>query len=551
VNNNLTDIDRLVFFILGAGMVLVFFSAIPFTGLFFVVSRVTKKRWIVYTVSIITAVLLLLAGGDLQKLTVDYFRQIWSVLKAVANNAMPVGVDWLTLVRVGLPVGVLAFLIVEMYIASRPEWIKRKNKPGRISGDIFKGKTLKKLNKLQHPENGTALGVDTDGKAVILTDEELNGHCLVLGATGAGKTTTLMNFVESVLMRKIPLILVDGKGEREFADKVRKLALKCGRKFYLFTMADDGSSMHYNPLRHGNFTELKDKLISITEWTEPHYKLMAERYLQSAVRVLMLANENIDLVNVSEKVEPEKLEIAVKRLPENISSRTYSIIDESEKDIGGLINRLAVFSESEIGYLLEDTQDNNTIDLIGAIEENAVVFFSLDSLRFSEYSRLLGKLIVIDLKTTAARMFGEGKKIYSIFDEFGVFAGPQVTNFINKSRGAGFHVILSTQELADLRIDGKTELMEQILGNTNVKIIHRQDVPASAELLSSLIGTEDDMTVTYQVNNVGTTGMGTIKEERSFIVHPDEIKRLEVGQTFILKKFPVFEIKKVRIKRNT
>lgn len=105
------------------------------------------------------------------------------------------------------------------------------------------------------------------------------------------------------------------------------------------------------PLRYGNFTELKDKLISITEWSEPHYKLMAERYLQSAVRVLMLANENIDLVNVSEKVEPEKLEMTVKRLPENISSRTYSIIDGSEKDIGGLLNRLEVFSESEIRIL--------------------------------------------------------------------------------------------------------------------------------------------------------------------------------------------------------
>jgi len=34
--------------------------------------------------------------------------------------------------------------------------------------------------------------------------------------------------------------------------------------------------MHYNPLRHSNYTELKDKLITITKWTEPHYKLVAE-----------------------------------------------------------------------------------------------------------------------------------------------------------------------------------------------------------------------------------------------------------------------------------
>lgn len=98
------------------------------------------------------------------------------------------------------------------------------------------------------------------------------------------------------------------------------------------------------------------------------------------------------------------------------------------------------------------------------------MLFSLDALRFSEYSKLLGKLIVIDLKTTAARMFGNSRKVFVTFDEFGVFAGPQVTDFINKSRAAGFHVILSTQEVADLRVEGKAELMDQTLGNTNVKI---------------------------------------------------------------------------------
>jgi type IV secretory pathway TraG/TraD family ATPase VirD4 len=227
------------------------------------------------------------------------------------------------------------------------------------------------------------------------------------------------------------------------------------------------------------------------------------------------------------------------------------MVEASGRDIGGLVNRLAVFAESEIGHLLKDTDEDEdtTIDLVSAIDNDGVVFFSLDSLRFPEYSRLLGRLIVIDLKTVAARMFGRGKKVFSIFDEFGVFAGIQVTDYINKSRGAGFHVILSTQELADLRTGGDEELMEQVLGNTNVKIIHRQDVPASAELLSSLIGTREDMSITRQINEAGATGMGTISEQRSFIVHPDEIKRLGVGEVFVLKKFPEFEIRKVIVRR--
>jgi hypothetical protein len=87
------------------------------------------------------------------------------------------------------------------------------------------------------------------------------------------------------------------------------------------------------------------------------------------------------------------------------------------------------------------------------------------------------------------------------------------------------------------------------LGNTNIKIIHRQDVPVSAELLSSLIGTRDDITITMQVNEISPTGMGTVKEEKSFIVHPDEIKRLKRGEAFVVRKFPEFFVKKVWVRK--
>jgi len=43
-----------------------------------------------------------------------------------------------------------------------------------------------------------------------------------------------------------------------------------------------------------------------------------------------------------------------------------------------------------------------------------------------------------------------------------------------------------------------------------------------------------------QVNDISPTGMGTVKEEKSFIVHPDEIKRLKRGEAFVVRKFPVF-----------
>jgi hypothetical protein len=51
------------------------------------------------------------------------------------------------------------------------------------------------------------------GGAVTLDPEELKQHAAFLGATGSGKTTAALNLVEQLLMRGIPAILVDRKGD--------------------------------------------------------------------------------------------------------------------------------------------------------------------------------------------------------------------------------------------------------------------------------------------------------------------------------------------------
>lgn len=546
----MSEMDRLVMGLMLVLLAIFFLPGALFMGVFLFSLEIFKNRKpLVYLIfsGLVAVDAIFLVEQGLTAVAVKYFQELWNLYAALYKQKIPAGMDWLLLVQSGLPVGFGAGLLYRLYKISMPDWVKRSIEKSKGKG--FNEKLLQKISEEHHPENGVLLGVSNEGKRAIVTDAELNGHCLLLGATGAGKTTTLLNFVESAAQRGLPAIIVDGKGDEEFVNKVGHLAGKYGRKFYFFSMSAINESKHYNPLRHGNYTELKDKLISMTEWTEPHYKMQAERYLQTAVRALMLAGVEVDLVSVAEEISPKRLEALAKKLPEEVRQKVFNTIDEAGNTVNGLLNRLAVFSESEIGELFVDTDDERTIDLLKALNENAIVLFSLNSLMFAEYSRLLGRLIVIDLKATAARLLGQDKKIYCIFDEFGVFTGPQVTDLINKSRAAGFHVILSTQELADLRSGGSGELMEQVLGNTNVKIIHRQDVPSSAELLASLIGTRDDIMVTRQVNETGATGMGTIKEEKSFMVHPDEIKRLGIGEVFVVKKFPVFSVSCVCIRK--
>ncbi|MGQ9498715.1 MAG: TraM recognition domain-containing protein, partial [Desulfotomaculales bacterium] len=78
-----------------------------------------------------------------------------------------------------------------------------------------------------------------------------------------------------------------------------------------------------------------------------------------------------------------------------------------------------------------------------------------------------------DLKTVADRLPG-GRAIYTIFDEFSVFASQAVVDLIGKARSKGFHTIIATQSLADIEAACGRPVVRQIIGNCNTLIIQRQ-----------------------------------------------------------------------------
>jgi len=423
---------------------------------------------------------------------------------------------------------------------------------GSLAGGREK-RALSKLARTGHPAGGTLLGVNQDtGKKIIVSDEEINQHCFIVGTTGSGKTTAIMNFAESAVSRNISLVLIDGKGAQDLAGKIKNLAQRYERQFYLFTM--HGERWHYNPLARGGITELTDKLINLTEWTEPHYKKMAERYLQLVFRVLALAGKKPDLVEITKYLHPDNLAMLTRNIADDEErGRIFSTLDSfTGPEIGGLAARLAVMTESEIGHLFRDAP-GRTIDLASAIEENAAVVFLLDSLSFPEFSRLLGRLVVADMKGVAARQTGRKKKIFTIFDEFSVFASDAVVDLIAKTRAFGFCTLIGTQSLSDLERAGGPAMMEQIIENCNTYIIQRQNSAVNAEKMANIIGTEDSQEITYQTQQGilfrRETGMGSVKETKKYITHPDQIKRLKTGEAILVRKTDKFGVERMKVRQ--
>ena len=159
------------------------------------------------------------------------------------------------------------------------------------------------------------LGSEPSGRPVVLGDLELSAHGLILGASGAGKTTTLLTILTEQIRRGRPVVAIDLKGSPAFAEQLERAAAAAGTRLRVWSL--DGSE-RWNPLAHGNATELKDKLIATERFTEPHYQRAAERYLQLALQVLGETHPDREptISAVLALMDPKRLGALVRRLPD-------------------------------------------------------------------------------------------------------------------------------------------------------------------------------------------------------------------------------------------
>lgn len=410
----------------------------------------------------------------------------------------------------------------------------------------------------------TVLGRDPEGRQVVVSDDELSAHGLIVGASGSGKSTTLLTILGDHVRRGRPVVAIDLKGSPAFASELAQAAHAASRPFRIWTL--DGPSQ-WNPLAHGNPTELKDKLIATERFTEPHYQRAAERYLQMALLVLreVRPDRAPTLPEVVELMSPRVLN----RLAERLGDRAARVGDyiagltpDQISAVRGLGTRLAIISESHVGRFLGGpagwAPPGAEIDLRRALSGEEVVCFSLNSSSYGKLAAQVGALAVQDLVTAAGHRLtenggrplrGEERAIVAI-DEFSALDGDVVLGLIARSREAGMSLLVATQELADLDRAARG-LRDQVIGSTAIKLVHRQEVPASARSVAEMAGTVKRWQETEIVPRswIGPKPLarGTRRLQEEFLVHPNQIKGLRTGELIAISKTPQPIVRAVQV----
>jgi hypothetical protein len=315
-------------------------------------------------------------------------------------------------------------------------------------------------------------------------------HTLIVGATGSGKTVTETWIAARAVEAGLGAVVLDPKGDARMREQLAETAHSSGRPFIEWTPR--GPSV-YNPFGHGAASEIADKALAGERFTEPHYQRQAQRYLGHAVRALRGAGETVSLKALVALLDPANLDALSSELPEQQSRATYdylhSLSQRARSDLSGVRDRLAIMVESDVAPWLDPTTPGaHTFDLLGAVRQRAVVYFVLEADAWPLLARMLGVAIVQDLQTTMAALQRSPIPAVVVIDEFAAIAAEQVAHLFGRARSAGINLLLGTQELSDLRLDGRRQLLEQVLGNLSALIAHRQVVPESAELVAQLGG---------------------------------------------------------------
>ena len=399
------------------------------------------------------------------------------------------------------------------------------------------------------------LGLDASGRSVSLDEQQLGAHGLIVGASGSGKSTTLLTIAAQQILHGRPVVMIDLKGSLELAAQLRAAAGAAGRPLRIWT--PDGPE-HWNPLAHGNATELKDKLISTERFSEPHYQRAAERYVQLAIQVIgeLRPAREPSLAQVVELLDPRRLGQMTRQLAparrNALQEYLTALTPDQLSAVRGLQSRLAVISESHTGAFLEPAA--GAIDLRRALAGPEVVLFSLNSSTYGQLAAQLGTLALQDLVTATGARERAGRPqppATVAIDEFSALGADHVMALVARGRSAGVSVLLATQELADLDSVSRG-FRQQVIGSTAVKIAHRQDVSESARAIAALTGTTRVWEQSYSrptglLGSSGSARVNTRPVDRPR-VDPSLIQDLPTGASVVITKLPRSETRLTRIR---
>jgi hypothetical protein len=426
-----------------------------------------------------------------------------------------------------------------------------------------------------HRASATVLGYNVHNDPWLWQDTVRMKHGVIVGGTGAGKSTFLENIIAQDLMRcfgarRMPMIIFDGKGERDFLGRLLPHIERAGRlqDLRVIDPTRPDESARYNPFyaldeayqEHVNFIFRSFGL------REDFFKGHQEAYLSDLVRVLQYTGKLFNIYDVlvmalDEGVLREQIDVAKahlrtipgismqKRLNFEMSAKMLlrSLADrERVEKIQGLLNELLSFLEDELSIVTGSYQDLLTLDDV--LEKGLILFISLNANRNQRAVEALGKILLQNIQLMVGKRYAQSAgdrdadepMLSVVLDEFAPFAYPGFTQVLQTARGARVSFLFSFQSLPQLQRVSQA-FADEVSSAPGTKMIMNVSEEHTAQWFLKASARIAGKRRSLSVRRAGIfsakyieTGTGSESDIRETRAREDHIKNLPVGQMEIL-----------------
>src|SRR5580700_4544449 len=285
-------------------------------------------------------------------------------------------------------------------------------------------------------QDAVVLGYDIHGKPWYWADRVRVMQGIVLGMTGSGKTTLLKNIITQDIARfvgppedrhHIPMVIFDGKGDLEFFEQLLPHIHRAGRlhQLRLLNPSRPEFSALYNPFftRDDNYMAQVNMIFGSFNLHDEFFAKHQLNYLGDIVRVLFYTGARYNFYDVivmllDQDVLKEQIDKAVHRLDRdsNVTAQQRLNFEMSVKNlmqsledrervpkIQGLINECMTFLDDELSAVTGQYDDLLSIEDV--IDQELILFVSLNSNKNIEPVRSLGKMLLQNIQLTVGKRY--------------------------------------------------------------------------------------------------------------------------------------------------
>jgi type IV secretory pathway TraG/TraD family ATPase VirD4 len=427
--------------------------------------------------------------------------------------------------------------------------------------------------------NSIILGYDVHGNPWYWSDATRTMQTVVFGATGSGKSTLLKNIITQDLFRtlpsatgprRIPMLVVDGKGDQAFLDDLLPAIEASGRMHQLRVLnpSNPDISVRYNPFfapddryqEHANFVfqsfDLRKDFFSAHQAT----------YLSDMVRVLADTGKRFNIYDIlvvalDLQVMKEQILVARQRLATlaGISNQqrlnfemSVRNLQQSWEDrdripkIQGLLNELMTFLEDELSIVTGSYDDLLSLDEV--IDQELILAVSLNTNKNSKAVTALGRMLLQNLQLVIGKRY-ENQELRSredrplvsvILDEFSPFAYSNFAQILQTARGTNTAFLFALQSVPQL-LAVSQGFRDDVSSAPNTNIVLRTKDEQTVRYFRDASAEVRQKRRTLSVERTGLLeekyqelGVGTETEIRETRSEDDHVKNLPMGQMEIL-----------------